>query len=95
MMQDQDLPKITGGGGTGAAATVTVNGSLDSVEVTAEGTGYTEQPLISIVGGGGSAIAQAVVTNGRVTRILVENPELDILHNYITTGGKGSRSTFL
>ena len=33
--------EITGGGGTGALATVTVNGSLDSVEVTAEGTGYT------------------------------------------------------
>ena len=66
--------EITGGGGTGAAAAVTVNGSLFSIAVTNEGTGYTTQPLISIVGGGGSgATAQAVVTNGRVTRILVEN----------------------
>ena len=66
--------QITGGGGTGASASVTVNGSLFSIEVTNEGSGYTEQPLISIVGGGGSgATAQAVVTNGRVTRILVEN----------------------
>ena len=66
--------QISGGGGTGAAASVTVNGSLFSIDVTDQGSGYTAQPLISIVGGGGSgATAQAVVTNGRVTRILVEN----------------------
>jgi len=66
--------QISGGGGTGASASVTVNGSLFSIDVTNEGSGYKTQPLISIVGGGGSgATAQAVVTNGRVTRILVEN----------------------
>ena len=85
--------QISGGGGTGAAASVTVNGSLFSIDVTNQGSGYTAQPLISIVGGGGSgATAQAVVTNGRVTRILVENagtgytsqPTISI------TGGGGS-----
>lgn len=67
--------EITGGGGTGASASVVVNGSLNSVDVTNQGSGYTDQPLISIVGGGGQgATAQAVVTNGRVTRVLVGNP---------------------
>ena len=67
--------QITGGGGTGASAEVTVNGSLTNVEVTNQGSGYITQPLISIVGGGGQgATAQAVVTNGKVTRILVEDP---------------------
>ena len=65
--------EITGGGGTGAAAEVVVNGSLTSFDVTAGGSGYTESPLVSIVGGNGSgATAQAVITGGRVTRILVE-----------------------
>ena len=65
--------EITGGGGTGAAAEVIVNGSLTSFDVTAGGSGYTESPLVSIVGGNGSgATAQAVITGGRVTRILVE-----------------------
>ena len=67
--------EITGGGGTGAAGEVVVNGSLTSFVVTNQGSGYTESPLVSIVGGGGiGATAQAVVTGGRVTRILVEQP---------------------
>ena len=67
--------EITGGGGTGGAAEVIVNGHLESFDVLTEGTGYTEAPLVSIVGGGGSgATAQAVITGGRVTRILVEQP---------------------
>jgi len=67
--------EITGGGGEGATGEVIVNGSLTSFVVTAEGSGYTESPLVSIVGGGGiGATAQAIVTGGRVTRILVEQP---------------------
>tara|TARA_A200000113_G_scaffold226021_1_gene249552 strand:- start:21434 stop:43285 length:21852 start_codon:yes stop_codon:yes gene_type:complete len=67
--------EITGGGGSGATAEVVVNGSLTGFTVTAQGSGYTESPLVSIVGGGGSgATAQAVITGGRVTRILVEQP---------------------
>ena len=61
--------------GLGAAADVTVNGSLFSVDVTNGGTGYTTQPLVSIVGGGGfGATATAVITNGVVSKILVETP---------------------
>ena len=46
--------EIIGGGGTGAAGSVVVNGSLTSFDVTEGGSGYTDSPLISIVGGGGS-----------------------------------------
>jgi len=74
--------EINGGGGTGAAAEVIVNGSLTGFDVTAGGSGYTESPLVSIVGGNGSgATAQAVITGGRVTRILVEQGGQDILLN--------------
>jgi len=88
--------EITGGGGTGATATVEVNGHLDSVEVIDQGEGYTEQPLISIVGGGGfGATAQAVVTGGKVTRILVDNPGTGFTSQptISITGGGGSGAT--
>ena len=88
--------EITGGGGTGAAATVVVNGSLSTVDVIDQGSGYTAQPLISIVGGGGSgATAQAVVTNGRVTRVLVGNPGTGYTSQptISITGGNGSGAT--
>ena len=88
--------EISGGGGTGAAASVIVNGSLSSVDVINEGSGYTEQPLISIVGGGGSgATAQAVVTNGRVTRVLVGNPGTGYTSQptISITGGNGTGAT--
>ena len=88
--------EITGGGGQGAAGEVIVNGSLTSFEVTAEGSGYTESPLVSIVGGGGSgATAQAVVTGGRVTRILVEQPGSGYTSqpSVSITGGGGQGAT--
>ena len=69
------LIEISGGGGTNAQATVVVNGSLFSVDVTAGGSGYTASPLVSIVGGGGfGATATAVITNGVVSKVLVEAP---------------------
>ena len=84
---------IEGGGGSGATANVTVNGSVDSFEVTNSGSGYTSSPLISIVGGGGSgASASAVVTNGNITRILVSNPGSGFTSqpSITITGGGGS-----
>ncbi|AOO18150.1 structural protein [Cyanophage S-RIM12_Sn_07_0910] len=65
---------ISGGGGTGAAATATVNGSISEVTVTEGGSGYTSSPLVSIVGGGGSgASATAIITKGVVSSILVNS----------------------
>ena len=90
------LIEISGGGGTNAQATVVVNGSLFSVDVTAGGSGYTASPLVSIVGGGGfGATATAVITNGVVSKILVEAPG----QGYISaptvsiSGGNGTGAT--
>ena len=67
--------EINGGGGSGASASVVVNGALSEISVTSGGTGYTSSPLVSIVGGGGfGATATAVITNGVVSKILVETP---------------------
>ena len=88
--------EITGGGGTGAAGEVVVNGSLTSFTVTNQGSGYTESPLVSIVGGGGSgATAQAVITGGRVTRILVEQQGSGYISqpSVAITGGGGTGAT--
>ena len=65
---------ISGGGGTGATASVTVNGSVSEITVTAGGSGYKSSPLVSIVGGGGSgAAATAIITKGVVSRILINS----------------------
>ena len=61
---------ISGGAGSGATAEVVVNGSLDSIDVTAGGSGYTSSPLVAIVGGGTGASATAIITKGAVSRIL-------------------------
>jgi hypothetical protein len=77
-------PKIifSGGGGEGASATVTVDGSIAEIQVEEGGSGYLTSPLVSIVGGGGSgASASAVITNGVVSKILVNS------------GGSGYTST--
>ena len=89
---------IEGGGGAGASATVTVNGSVDSFEVTNGGSGYETSPLISIVGGGGTgASATAVVTNGVITRILVASPGSGFTSQPSITitggGGQGAAAT--
>jgi len=87
---------IEGGGGAGASASVTVNGSVESFEVTNGGSGYTSSPLISIVGGGGTgASGTAVVTNGVITRILVASPGSGFTSqpSITITGGGGTGAT--
>ena len=87
---------ISGGGGTGASAEVTVNGSLFSIEVNNGGSGYLTQPLVSVVGGGGiGATAQAVITGGVVSRVLVEQPGTGYTSQPLIsiTGGGGSGAT--
>ena len=88
--------EIAGGGGTGASARVTVNGSLYEIEVTNGGSGFTSSPLVSIVGGGGfGATATAVITNGTVSKILVETPgqEYTSQPTISISGGGGSGAT--
>ncbi len=65
---------FTGGGGTGAAATVTRSFGVASIGLTAPGTGYTSNPAVALSGGGGTgatatttrtfSVASAVVTAG-------------------------------
>ena len=60
---------LTGGGGTGAAATASVaNGRITGFTVTSPGSGYNSAPTVSLSGGGGSlASARAVIEGGTVT----------------------------
>ena len=63
---------ISGGGGSGATASVVVDGGISEITVTDGGSGYTSSPLVSIVGGGGAgASATAIITKGVVSRILI------------------------
>jgi Flp pilus assembly protein TadG len=57
---------FTNGGGSGAAATPTVQGNkVKGITLTNPGSGYTSAPTITISGGGGSgATATATVSNG-------------------------------
>ena len=89
---------ISGGGGTGATASVTVNGSVSEITVTGGGSGYTSSPLVSIVGGGGSgAAATAIITKGVVSRVLINSggtgytsqPQITIVGG----GGTGATAT--
>lgn len=46
---------ITGGGGSGVAATATVsNGAVTAINFTSFGSGYTSKPVTTITGGGGT-----------------------------------------
>tara|TARA_B100000035_G_scaffold315003_1_gene333426 strand:+ start:7241 stop:27043 length:19803 start_codon:yes stop_codon:yes gene_type:complete len=87
---------IAGGGGSGATAEVTVNGSLYEVEVNNGGSGYTSSPLVSIVGGGGSGgSATAIITKGVVSRILVNSGGSGYTSQPLITivGGGGTGAT--
>lgn len=51
---------FTGGGGTGAAASVTIqNGAVINITLTNAGTGYTSTPTVVIAGDGAGASAKA------------------------------------
>ncbi len=72
-------PTVTffGGGGTGAAATATLNGVVGITLVTA-GTGYSANPTVTITAAAGDtgtgATAAAIVTGGMITGITIVNP---------------------
>ena len=87
---------ISGGGGSGAASTVTVNGSVSEITVNNGGSGYTSSPLVSIAGGGGSgAAATAIITKGVVSRVLINDGGTGYTSQPTITivGGGGSGAT--
>ena len=64
---------FSGGGGTGATASVVVSGgAVTALTITNPGTGYTSAPTVTISGGTGSgATATAAVNNGVITSLTV------------------------
>lgn len=80
---------FTGGGGSGAAATATVNaGAVTSITMTNRGTGYTSLPTISFTGGGGSGATATADLSGLPSSML---PQLEFLNGYMivaTSSGK-------
>ncbi|HSB65276.1 MAG TPA: multicopper oxidase domain-containing protein, partial [Anaerolineales bacterium] len=68
---------LTGGGGTGATASATVDpisGTITALTVTTPGSGYTSAPAVSITGLGNGASATAVVDYSGVVTAIVVNP---------------------
>lgn len=54
---------ITGGGGTGAIATASINsmtGAVNAIVLNSPGTGYTSAPTLTILGGGGTGASATV-----------------------------------
>ena len=87
---------ITGGGGTGATATSTIDsGAVDSITVTSGGTAYTSAPTVTITAPGITATATATTDGDEVNSITVDDggsgytspPTVTI------TGGNGSGAT--
>lgn len=81
-----------GGGGTGAAATATLNG-VTGITLVTPGSGCTSAPAIAFppaVGGGGTgAAATAIISGGVVTTVAITNPGSNYLlaPNVTFTGG--------
>lgn len=89
---------FTGGGGSGAAATYTVNpsGVVASTTITAPGTGYTSAPTVVIPTGSG-AVAIASITSSSVSSITVVNGGTNLTGTPTLTivggGGSGAEAT--
>ncbi|MFZ5972613.1 MAG: hypothetical protein ACOYXA_13585 [Bacteroidota bacterium] len=64
--------------GSGASASAVISnqtGTVDRINVTNAGSGYTGVPLVTITGGGGTgATATATVANGQITGVTVTSP---------------------
>jgi len=67
---------LSGGGGTGAAATPSCTGTaVTSVAVTNPGSGYTSAPTISFTGGTGSGATATANMTGNLTNPFVANAD--------------------
>jgi hypothetical protein len=71
-----------------------VNGELDSIAVTAGGSGYTSAPTVVIEGDGTGAVATATLTGDVVTSITVTSEGRGYSFAFVKiTGGGGSGAT--
>ncbi len=85
---------ITGGGGSGAAATSSISGGVvTSINITAGGSGYTSAPTISIASN--EATATAIVAGGKVTGYTLNSPGGGYTSSPLVfiTGGGGTGAT--
>lgn len=65
---------FTGGGGTGAAGTVTItSGAVASINITNSGTGYTTPPTVAIVGATTTGTAASFYVSLIVKELLITN----------------------
>lgn len=66
--------EITGGGGSGAAATATVaNGVVTGVTLTSAGTGYTSAPGVTLHAGNGATANTTLAADGIITGVAISN----------------------
>ena len=94
------LPTVsfTGGTGSGATGTVVGSGFINTVTVTAGGTGYTIAPLVTFTGGGTGGAATAVMSaTGAIKNITVTNVGADYISaptvSFTATTGSGATAT--
>ena len=90
----EPVVEVSGGGGTGATAVATIDGSgnLTGIVITSLGTGYTSAPSFSLVGGGlgssgsvGGTATLVPVTGGGLTKAGTGTATLSAANTY--TGG--------
>ena len=85
---------ITGGGGSGAAATAVISGgAITSLTVSNSGSGYTSAPTVAFSGGGGTGgAATAVLATRAVSTIAVSAPgsAYTAAPTVTLTGGSGT-----
>lgn len=74
--------------------TFDVNGELDSIDVTAGGSGYTVAPTVVIQGDGTGAVATAVLTGDAVTSVTIDSAGRGYSFAIVTfSGGGGTGAT--
>jgi hypothetical protein len=65
---------ISGGGGSGATATATINlGVVTNITITNGGAGYTSDPIVTISSGGGAIVNASIGGGGSVSSIQMIN----------------------
>jgi hypothetical protein len=64
---------ITGGGGSGAAATALITGPITGIPITNGGSGYTSAAVQFSGGGGSDAAATPIISNGQIIAIRIDS----------------------
>ena len=94
------ISQITISGTAGINTSLTRTSSVNSIQVTAGGTGYASAPTVNFTGGAGSgAAATAIVLNGVITEVSVTNAGTGYtsapIVSFTGAGGSGATATAL